>query len=182
MVRALRKGSQREIIRGGDREVESATKRQQENGEQMKTRTFRADWLIPVLGIALVGGGYFAMRSYLGLQEQIRAGEQYSATVDRFWADCDLSQVLMQAHASGCGTTARRLDELLSANVATYSARLASANPSTQGLVEAVTGFIDRRRSESNPTAGDMPASLSEREVAGQRPLMPTLASASLGK
>ena len=148
----------------------------------MKTRTFRADWLIPVLGIALVGGGYFPMRSYLGLQEQIRAGEQYSVTVDRFREDCDLSQILMQAHVSGCAMTARNLDELLSANVATYSARLASANPNTQGLVEAVTRFIDRRRSESNRMAGDIPAGRSESEVAGQRILMPTLASASPGK
>ena len=54
----------------------------------MKTRTFKIDWLIPVLGIALVGGGYFTVKSYLGLQEQIRSGEQFAATVDRLWEDC----------------------------------------------------------------------------------------------
>ena len=148
----------------------------------MKARTFGTDWLIPVLGIALVGGGYFPMKSYLGLQELILSAEQYSATVDRFREDCDLSQVLKQAHASGCATTARRLDELLSANLATYGARLASADPNTQGLAEAVTRYIDRRRSESNPTAGDIPAGRSEGEVAGQSTLMPTLASASPGR
>lgn len=147
----------------------------------MKARTFGADWLIPVLGIALVGGGYFPVKSYLGFQEQIRSGEQYSVTMDRFWEDCDLCQVLKQAHGSGCAATARRLDELLSANLATYSARLASANPNTHGLVEAVTRFIDRRRSESNPTAGAMPAGRSEGEVAGQNTSMSTLASASPG-
>ena len=148
----------------------------------MKTRTLRIDWLIPVLGIALVGGGYLPMKSYLGFKEQIGSEEQFSATMDCLWEDCDLSQMLIQAQASGCATTARSLDELLSAKVATDSARLASADRDTRGLVEDFPRFIDRRRSESTRMAGDVPAGRSEREIAGQRVLTQTLASASPGK
>ncbi len=148
----------------------------------MKTRTFRIDWLIPVLGIALVGGGYFPMKSYLGLQEQTRSAEQFKATVDLLWEDVDLSRLLMQAQGSGCATTARSLDELLSAHLATDSPRLASAAPETRALVQVVARFVDRRRSESTPMAGDVPAGGSDREVAGQRILTQTLASAFPGK
>jgi hypothetical protein len=147
----------------------------------MKTRTFGADWLIPLLGIVLVGGSYFSVKSYLGFAEQLDFEERFEATMDRLWEDCDLSRILVQAQASGCATTARSLDELLSANVATHSARLTSADPDTRGLVEAYTGFIDRRRSESTPMAGDARAGRSDRGVAGRRLLAQTLANASPG-
>jgi hypothetical protein len=148
----------------------------------MKTRTFSKDWLIPVVGIVLVGGGYFPMKSYLGFQEQIRSGEQFAATVDRLWEDCDLTRLLMQAQESGCATTARSVDELLSAHLATDSPRVASDHPGIRALVEVFTTFIDRRRSASTPMAGAVPAGRSDREVAGQRILTQTLASTSPGK
>ena len=151
-------------------------------GKHMKTRTFRIDWLIPVLGIALVGGGYFAVKSYLGFQEQIRSQEELAATVDRFRVQCGLSGIMVQAQSGGCASTARSLDELLSANLATDIDRLASADTDTRALVEVVTRFINRRRSESSPMAGDVPAGGSDHEVAGQRILTQTLANAFPGK
>ena len=112
----------------------------------MKTRTFRTDCLISVLGIALVGGGYFLLKSYVRYQEQIRSAEQLTAIVDRLWEDCDLSQILMQAQITGCAIPARSVDELLSAHLATDSPRIASADPQARALVEIVTKFVDRRR------------------------------------
>ena len=44
----------------------------------------------------------------------------------------------MQAQGSGCATTARSVDELLSARLATDSPRLASADAETRALVERV--------------------------------------------
>jgi hypothetical protein len=148
----------------------------------MQTSTFKIDWLIPVLGIALVGGGYFPMKSYLGFQEELRSNDQLTVTLERLREDCDLSQILTQAQAGGCSVAARGLDEVLSANLATHSARLASSDADTRGLLEAVVSFIDRRRSESASMAADGLVGHSDREVAGQRNLTQTLASASTGR
>jgi hypothetical protein len=152
-----------------------ANKLQQRIGNQMKTRTFRIEWLFPVLGIALVGGGYFPMKSYLRLQEQIRSGERVKATADRLLDTCAVSRVMVQAQSGGCASTARRLDELAAANLATESAGLTSADPEARALVELVAKYIDRRRSESPPAAGGESAGRSGYEVAGQRILTPTL-------
>ena len=148
----------------------------------MQTRTFKIDWLIPVLGIALVGGGYFPMKSYLGLQEELRSNDQLTVTLERLREDCDLSQILTQTQAGGCVAAARGLDEVLSANLANHSAQLASADADTRGLLEAVVSFIDRRRSESASMAADGLVGRSDREVAGQRNVTRTLASASLAE
>jgi hypothetical protein len=175
-------GSWLEIVKGGDREVKLAPKLQQENGNQMKTRTFRIDWLIPVLGIALVGGAYFPIKSYLGLQEEVRSNEQLTVTLDCLREACGLSQVLTEAQAGGCVVAASGLDELLVANLATDGVRIASADPETRGLLEAFTRFIDRRRSESASMAADGLVGRSDRKVAGQRNVTQTLVSASLAE
>ena len=146
-------------------------------GKHMKTGTFRIDWLIPVLGIALVGGGYFPVKSYLGLQEQIRSCERFEATTDRLWEYCDLGRVMVQAQSGGCASTARSLYELVAANLATESAGLAPADSDTRVLVERVAEYIDRRRPESPPMAGDGSAGGSGYEVPGQRRLTQALAS-----
>jgi hypothetical protein len=147
----------------------------------MKTRTFRVDWLIPVLGIALVGGGYFPMKSYLGLQKQIRSGEEFMATVDRLWEDCDLSLIMAQAQYSGCAVAGRSMDELLRAHFAGDRLRFASADPHARAVVQIVSEFIDRRRSESPPMAGDGSAGGKDHEVAGQLILAETLGSVTPG-
>jgi hypothetical protein len=171
-----------EIIKSDDREGELGTKLQQENGNHMKTRTFKIDWLIPVLGIVLAGGGYFTVNAYRGFQEQIRSGEQFAATVDRLWEDVDLGRLLMQAQGSGCATTARSVDELLSARLATDSPRLASADSEARAMAERVGEVISRWRSNSLPMAGDLPGGRSGREVAGQGNLTQTLTSATHGQ
>ena len=148
----------------------------------MKTKTLRINWLIPVLGIALVCGGYFAMKSYSEFQEQIRYAEQSIATCDRLWEKVDLSQIMVQAQHGGCSMTALSLDGLLSASLWTESGQLAPADTNERAMVEVVTRFIDRRRPESTPTAGGVRAGGSEQEVAGQRILTQTLASASPGE
>jgi hypothetical protein len=144
----------------------------------MKTNIYRIDWLIPVLGIALVGGAYCLTKSYLGLQEGIRSGQQYSATVDRLIEDCHLNRIVMQADDSGCAVTARSLDELLSANIATDNSQLASADTDTRAIVEVCFKYIARQRSQNSPVGADLPAGRSDREAAVQQILTQTLASA----
>jgi hypothetical protein len=148
----------------------------------MKTNIYRIDWLIPVLGIALVGGGYFLTKSYLGLKEGMRSGEQCSATVDRLVEDLRLNQILMQAENGGCAETARSLDELLSANIADENSQLASADSDTRAMVAFCFKHIARQRSQNSPVGADLPAGRSDREAAAPKILTQTLASASPDK
>ncbi len=151
----------------------------------MKTNVFKVDWLIPVLGLALVGGGYALTKSYLGLQAEIRAEEQLMATIDRLAEDCRLTQVLLQAQDTGCAVAAQSLDELLSANIAAVSSDLASAEPQAQAqaqaMAEACFKHIARRRSQNSPMAANLPAGRGDLPLAAPSVPGQTLASASPG-
>jgi hypothetical protein len=129
-----------------------------QNRNYMKTNAFRVNWLIPLLGIALFGVGYPLSKSYLSYQEQIRSGEQMYATVGRLIEDCNLSQVLIQAQNGGCEMTARRLDELLAANIMTEGAQLASADAQTRALAD----FIFDRVARLSPLGSSMPSGMSQ--------------------
>jgi hypothetical protein len=147
----------------------------------MKTNVFKVDWLIPVLGLALVGGGYALTKSYLGLQAEIRAEEQLMVTINRLAEDCRLTQVLLEAQDTGCTVTARSLDELLSANIAAVSSELTSADPQAQAIAEACFKHIARRRSQNSPMAANLPAGRGDLPLAAPRVPEQTLASASPG-
>lgn len=123
----------------------------------MRTRTFRISWLVAVLGIALVCGGYLAVKSYLGYTEQIASGARFDATLDRCFETVHLGGLLGKAQDSRCMDTARGLDELLSTRLAAEWARVESAGKDAQTLIEAMAQFIDRRRPESPPVARDLP-------------------------
>ena len=60
----------------------------------MKTRYIKMDWLIPVLGIAVVAGSLLAGTTYLNLERKIHADEAFTATLDRLYQDHQLSVAL----------------------------------------------------------------------------------------
>jgi len=140
----------------------------------MRTRTFRISWLVAVLGIALVCGGYFAVKSYLGYTEQIASGARFDATLDRCFETVHLGGLLGKAQGSRCMDTARGLDDLLSTRLAAEWARVESAGRDAQTLMEAMAKFIDRRRSEGPPLAGNMPGNDGGDRAAWQLPLTDT--------
>ncbi len=123
----------------------------------MKTKTVKIDWLIPLLGIALVCGGYFLVRSWIGFQEEVRSNEQLEVTLERVREASDLCQIMTQAKAGGCVVAAQHLDEMLAATLASDGVRIASTQAESRVTLETFIRFIDRRRSESPPMAGDVP-------------------------
>ena len=148
----------------------------------MKTNILRINWLIPALGIALVGGGYPLAKSYLELNEEIRSGSQSGAIVDCLLEDYNLNRVLMQLQNGGCAIPARRLEELLSADIATVNSQLASVDPRTQSIAEACFDLMARQRSQNSPVGAGLPAGSSGREIAAQGILIQAMASESPGK
>jgi len=137
----------------------------------MKRNVFRVDWLIPVLGIVLVLGGYSLTKSYHGALEDIRLGQQFNAIIDRLTGDCRLSRVLSEAQAAGCAVTAQSLDELLATDMATLNAELQSAEPQARALAEACFEYIARRRHQNAPLASQLATPrLGERTLASAAP------------
>ena len=141
----------------------------------MKTRTFRKNWLIFVLGIAAVGGGFFLIRAHLRLEEQIRSAEQWNATLDGLREDCHLGEMMMRAQLGGSANTAHGLDRLLSANLSAEAAGIASADTNARAMLESVARYVDRRRPPSMPLAADVRLSGGDHEVAEQGASPPTV-------
>ena len=148
----------------------------------MKASVFRVDWLIPVLGIALVGAAYCLMKSYAGYEQEFRSANQTMAICDRLVEDCNLTRSLVQAQNDGCAATSRGLDALLCSDMATVKADAASADPRTQRIVQACYDYLDRRRSEDSPMGAGLPARQSVPQLAAQSVPAQTLAGASAGK
>jgi hypothetical protein len=128
-----------------------------------------------------VGGGYALTKRYLGLNEDIRAGEQMLAITDRLAGGCQLTRALLEAQDSGCVVTARRLDDLLTANLEAVSAGLASAGPQARAIAEACFDHIARQRLQRAPAAAHLPAGQGDLPPGAPGVRRPTLASASPG-
>jgi len=148
----------------------------------MKTEVFRIDWLIPFLGIALLGVGYSLARSYLRFEQESRSSEQSMAICDRLREDCDLARMLVQAQNDGCTTTGRDLDELLAAGIVTVKAQTTSAEARTRRVAEACFDYLDRRRLANYPMGAGLPARHGTPQLAAQSVSPHTLATASPAK
>jgi hypothetical protein len=150
-------------------------------GNHMKTSTVRMNWLIPLLGVVLLGGGFAGARSYLGFEQQIGTDLEFQATIDRIGEACDLLQVQRQFHNGGCPEAARRLDECLSASVVTLNRELASPDEQTQVMLNVFFEFMARHQSQRSPAAASLHAAPRVTELGAQKIVAQTLASASLG-
>ena len=148
----------------------------------MITNTFRMNWLIPLLGIVLVGGGYSASRSYLGLQQKIDAAVQFQATLEHIEDTCSLLQMQAQLQSGGCAGSAPGLDERLSGSVANLDRELASPDEQTRDTLRIFFDFMARHQSQNSPKAARLSADPSVTEMAAQKILAQALAVASLGK
>jgi hypothetical protein len=145
----------------------------------MKTSKFRTRWVVVTVAIALVGGGYPLVKYYLGLRADIRAAEQTSETATRLCEEVRLTRILILAQENHCAAPARSLDELLSDHLVAINSQLGSADPQIRGMVERCSRFVDHWRSQTMPDTAGLPAGHSELELAAQRALAPSLASAS---
>jgi hypothetical protein len=147
----------------------------------MKTRVFKADWLVPVLGIALVGAAYYPAKSYLAWKEEIRSAERLSGIVDHLREDCSLSRIAQGSQAAGCAATGQRLDELLSANIVALNAELGPADARARELAEACFNYMARQRSQSSPAAAHWPTGRNDLPLAPPAFAGPIVASTASG-
>ena len=144
----------------------------------MKTRYLKIDWLIPVLGIAVVAGSLVAGTTYLNLERKIHANEALTATLDRLYQDHQLSVALKTIHNGEVAAATQRLDLLLCGHILTTNSELASADPRTRTIVEDAFRRIARIRPKSaHTTAAGSTQECNEDQAVAERILELALAS-----
>lgn len=148
----------------------------------VKTNTVRMNWLILLLGIVLVSGGYAARRSYLGFERRIAANQQFTETAGRVSEACALLRIGTQLQGGGCPGAAQRLEEHLSASVASLQDELASADERTREMIEDFFKHMARMQSQNPPMAVSLPTDPSVTELAAQKTLAQTVVAASPGE
>ena len=142
----------------------------------------RIGWLIPLLGVVLVGGSYTAAKSYLGFEQTTDTGLEFSATLDRIHDACDLLRVQSQLQGGACPAAARRLDESLSISVKALDRELASSDQRTRAMLGVFFDYMARRQAQNPPMAASLPEAPSVAGMGTRNILTQTLASASHGK
>jgi outer membrane murein-binding lipoprotein Lpp len=103
---------------------------------RMKTTYLKMNWLILLLGIAVVAGSLVAGAAYRDLERKIQTAEAYSATLDRLYQDHQLSAALKTIHEGAADAAAQRLDLLLCDNILLTNEELLTADPGARAYVE----------------------------------------------
>jgi len=117
------------------------------------------NWLIPVLGIVLVGGGYAARSTYLGFQESIDANAQFAETIDRVDEACRLLRIQRQFQGGACPEAASRVDDSLDATVATLHHELESpATEQTRIMLNIFFDHLAHHQAQNHAMAASLPA------------------------
>ena len=102
----------------------------------MKTICLKMQWLAPLLGVAVVGGGLMATRTYFELEHKVRAHEALTATVERLYQDHKVSTALRLIHDGDTAGAAQRLDVMLCEDVLRLNDELPAADERTRMYVE----------------------------------------------
>jgi|ERR1035437_753104 hypothetical protein len=145
----------------------------------MKTKYLMIDWLIPVLGIAVVAGSLVAATTYLGLEKKMHADEAFAATLNRLYQDQQLSVALKTLHDGAVDAAAQRLDLLLCGHIIRTHEESASADERTRQYVEDTFRRIALLRPKNaQATAAGLARECSDDQAAAEKILAIALASA----
>ena len=94
----------------------------------MKTNYLKTDWLIRLLGIALVAVAAMAAATYLNLERKVHSAEVFNANYDRLCQDVELCSALRAIHEGDISGATRRLDLKLCQDIIALNQQLASAD------------------------------------------------------
>ncbi len=136
----------------------------------MKTRYLKADWLVPIVGLALVAGTLMTARAYLNFEKKTDTEQGLTATLDRLYQDQQLTMALKTLHDGDAAAAAERLDLLLCQQIVRLDAELASADARTRAFVEDALqriALVRPRAAEIGP--GGSARDRSEDEIAAER-------------
>jgi hypothetical protein len=126
--------------------AEATVVQNQRKLNRMKTRYLMMNWLIAVLGMAVVAAGLVAGTTYLDLERKVHADEAFIVTLDRLHVDRQLSTALKTLHDGEVDKAAQCLDLLLCEHILRTDLEQASADAQTQAYVQNVFRKIARVR------------------------------------
>jgi hypothetical protein len=136
----------------------------------MKTKYCEINWLIPVLGVAMVAGCVMAAAYYVDTERKIHSAESLAPTLDNIYLDQLLSGVLKDIHDGDVNGAAQRLDLLLCGNILRLNAELDSADDRTRAYVEDAFRRIGRVRPQIPvPVSSASAPELANDQAAAQR-------------
>jgi hypothetical protein len=119
--------------------------------KRMKTTQLKMNWLIPVLGIAVVAGSLVAGTTYRDLERQTQATEASTATLDRLCEDLQIGSMLKTIQDGKVEGAAQRLDLLLCGDILRTESELESADAFTRRCAEDAF----RRIAQTRPKAAN---------------------------
>jgi hypothetical protein len=140
----------------------------------MNTKRFKKDWLVVVVGAAVVASG-LAVRN--GLVEQQRSSsraEALNAALSQIYQDQNISVVLRQLQAGDVGAARQRLDRLLCGNILHLEKEFGSADAETRTCVSEAWRRIARVRPQ--PALDGSAPEPTPDQIAAQRILTEALA------
>lgn len=130
----------------------------------------KTDWLVPLVGIAVVAATVATTKAYLDFERETHAAEALTATLDRLYQDHQLSMALKTLHDGDAAAAARRLDWLLCGHIVRLDAELASADARTRTFVEDAFQRIALVRPRVAPAkAVDSATDGSDDQIAAER-------------
>jgi hypothetical protein len=102
---------------------------------RMKTNGMKLNWLIPIMGIALVAGGLLAAATYLKLEHEDHAAQESIARMQRLQRDLQLCAVLRTIRDGDMNSAARDLDLWLCSDIVALNSQLASVDAGDRSLI-----------------------------------------------
>lgn len=145
--------------------------------DDMKTRYLKADWLVPLVGVAVVAGGLMAATTYFDLERQVQAHAALTQTLERLYQDQKLNAALKSIHDGDVQGAAQRLDTLLCANILRLNNELDSADARTRSYVKDAF----RRIALARPRIAGSEAAVLDQESGNDRRAAETILSRALG-
>jgi hypothetical protein len=141
----------------------------------MKNNSINVKWLIPALGIGLIGGGFLGATTHSKLERLHRSGEAEYAALGRLTFDASLCQVLRMLHEGNVPPAAQRLDVLLCDDILALNSELAPLEGADRGFVSNTF----RRLSLVRPTCATLLAETGQQPTDDQMRAETILAQAA---
>lgn len=140
----------------------------------------KVNWLIPLLGVVLVGGGYKAARSFVGFNQTLVEESRFEETIDRMLENERLFLIQAQFQSGGCPNAAGCVAEGLSESVTLLESELASPEERTRTVVARFLEHLAHMRSQHVRIAASLPAGFDG--SAAQETLAQAVIGSSVGK
>jgi hypothetical protein len=135
----------------------------------MKAQYMNIDWLIPLLGTALVAGVVLAARIYLDIERKTQSAEAFTGTLDHLYQDQVLSAALKILHDGDAAAAAQRLDLLLCDNILRLNSEVAFADDRKAAYVQSAFLRIARLRPKHPDTTDGVARELDSDQLKAEK-------------